>query len=70
MRADLALRAAEEDVRRALRVAEGRDKMIARLCLSDLHLGDDRSTLASPDVVSSVVQSLREISGGVGRSTP
>ena len=38
--------------------------MIARLCLSDLHLGDDRSTLSSPDVVSTVVQNLREISGG------
>ena len=38
--------------------------MIARLCLSDLHLGDDRSTLSSPDVVRGVVSSLREISDG------
>jgi len=38
--------------------------MISRLCLSDLHLGDDRSTLFSAEVVSKVVASLAEISGG------
>jgi hypothetical protein len=38
--------------------------MIARLCLSDLHLGDPRSTLSNPEVAAEVASQLVEISGG------
>jgi hypothetical protein len=38
--------------------------MIARLQLSDLHLGDPRSTLSNPEVAASVVAQLADISGG------
>ena len=38
--------------------------MIARLQLSDLHLGDPRSTLSSPEVADAATDALAEISGG------
>jgi 3',5'-cyclic AMP phosphodiesterase CpdA len=38
--------------------------MIARLQLSDLHLGDPRSTLSNPDVADVVTDALAELSGG------
>jgi hypothetical protein len=38
--------------------------MIARLCLSDLHLGDPRSTLSNPEVAAVVATQLAELSGG------
>ena len=38
--------------------------MIARLCLSDMHLGDPRSTLSNPEVAAKVVAELAELSGG------
>ena len=38
--------------------------MIARLCLSDLHLGDPRSVLSNPEVAAEVAAQLAEISTG------
>ena len=38
--------------------------MIARLCLSDMHLGDLRSTLSNSEVATKVAAYLGEISGG------
>jgi hypothetical protein len=38
--------------------------MIARMCLSDLHLGDSRSVLSSPSTVESVVRRLASLAGG------
>ena len=38
--------------------------MLARVCLSDLHLGDARSVLSSPEIAASVVADLVELSGG------
>lgn len=38
--------------------------MISRLCLSDLHLGDARSVLSSPEIADQVVTELTKISGG------
>ena len=40
--------------------------MIARLCLSDLHLGDARSVLSQPDTVASVVRRLALLAGDPG----
>jgi hypothetical protein len=39
--------------------------MIARLCMSDLHLGDPRSTLSNPEIADQVVDALYKISDGV-----
>jgi hypothetical protein len=38
--------------------------MIARLCMSDLHLGDGRSTLSNPEIADQVVAALEQASGG------
>lgn len=38
--------------------------MVSRLCLSDLHLGDARSVLSSPEIASRVVSDLALLSGG------
>ncbi len=38
--------------------------MIARLCMSDLHLGDARSTLSIPEVAAEVVREIVDLSGG------
>lgn len=38
--------------------------MIARLCLSDMHLGDPRSTLSNPEVAAKVAAELAGLSGG------
>ena len=38
--------------------------MISRLCLSDLHLGDARSVLSSPEIADQVVNELATLSGG------
>lgn len=38
--------------------------MIARLQLSDLHLGDPRSTLSNPEVADVVTDAVAELSGG------
>lgn len=38
--------------------------MVARLELSDLHLGDPRSTLSNPEVADAVTDALAELSGG------
>jgi len=38
--------------------------MLARVCLSDLHLGDARSVLSNPEISSQVVSELVKLSGG------
>jgi 3',5'-cyclic AMP phosphodiesterase CpdA len=38
--------------------------MLARVCLSDLHLGDARGVLSSPEIASQTVSYLADLSGG------